>query len=48
MKGRWMHRYALARQSWRAAAGKGRLAMKAEVPSLLHREVLKNRKKLMC
>ena len=29
-KGRWIHRNALARQSYRAAAGRGRGAMKAE------------------
>lgn len=47
-KGKWRHKYALARRSWRAAAGKGRMVMKAEVPRMLHKEMLRSRLKLMC
>ena len=37
---RWVHEYAIGQQSWQMMAGRGRTAMKAAVPVLLHAEVM--------
>ena len=38
-KGRWVHEYALGQASQQMVRGKGRVALKAAVPVLLHKEL---------
>ena len=40
---RWGHVHKLGQQSWQMVAGRGRLALKAAVPVLLHKELLEAR-----